>query len=439
MNSIAVCPREDQLDTTNRNTSYVREENMRKIELIDTVNQQNNFTWVAGRTTFLSSTCSEAQAYRTGEIPTCRADRIQSTEANKARREFLNSLETKRMDRSYIPSTLEVFSTDAKDQGECDSCAAFAVTAALETCQQKAVLNPTFMFAPPRGLSTQNLLDCAFGGLGINGCDGGQSFRYLEWMRNGTLDTERDYPYIDSGIRYEGMNNDYRVCYQSSGEPAAVVEEAYSSWDDHTDRDLENILLDGHAIITTMEAQEDFFFYKSGVYQSSQCQDWNLGPGRELQWETRSGLRSLRHTVVIIGFGEEQGRKYWKVKNSWGENWGSSGFFKIIRNGSAHCGLGAYFSVALCKKCGPRDECKARGLGLPQPSSRPPPSLPDEGIGGSGMTLHLSSALGGVGFSTCSTCLGLSACPRLQSCRRRGKCCRVLGGSGNRLYCPATC
>ena len=438
MITAAVCPREDQLDRTNKNTSYVREENMRKVEMIDTLNKENNFTWVAGRTTFLSSTCSEAQAYRTGEIPPCRADMRQSPEANKARTEFLASLESNRIEREYLPSTMEVFSTDAKDQGECNSCAAFAVTAALETCEQKVINFPAFMTDPPRGLSTQNLLDCAFGGPGLHGCDGGQSFRYLQWMKNGTLDKERQYPYIDSGIRFEGMSNDYRVCYQTVTEPVAVVEEGYSSWDDHTERDLENILLDGNAIITTMEAQEDFLFYKSGVYQSSQCQEWSLGPGREIQWEASSGLRPLRHTVVIMGFGEEQGKKYWKVKNSWGENWGSSGFFKMIRNGSAHCGLGAYFSVALCKTCGQGDDCKARGLGLPQPSSRPPPRLPDEGIG-SGITSHLASALGGVGFATCPTCAGLSACPTLQACRREGKCCRVIGGAGNRLYCPSRC
>ena len=59
------------------------------------------------------------------------------------------------------------------------------------------------------------------------------------------------------------MSNDYWVCYQSGTEPVAVLKDGYSSWDHHTERDLENILLDGHAIITTMQAQEVFLFYKS--------------------------------------------------------------------------------------------------------------------------------------------------------------------------------
>jgi hypothetical protein len=40
----------------------------------------------------------------------------------------------------------------------------------------------------------------------------------------------------------------------------------------------------------------------------------------------------VNHAVLITGFGEMPlGQKYWKVKNSWGDNWGDKGYFKIER------------------------------------------------------------------------------------------------------------
>ena len=46
-----------------------------------------------------------------------------------------------------------------------------------------------------------------------------------------------------------------------------------------------------------------------------------------LQWE------SLSHSCLLIGWGfdEEQQLKYWLVRNSYGEQWGEQGNFKVRR------------------------------------------------------------------------------------------------------------
>lgn len=65
---------------------------------------------------------------------------------------------------------------------------------------------------------------------------------------------------------------------------------------------------------------EDFLTYKSGVYHHT------------------SGRALGGHAIKVVGWGVEDGVAYWKVANSWNEDWGDNGFFKIKR-GNNECGI----------------------------------------------------------------------------------------------------
>lgn len=59
---------------------------------------------------------------------------------------------------------------------------------------------------------------------------------------------------------------------------------------------------------------QDFLAYKSGVYKSKLTSPMLGG-----------------HAIKIMGYGTEAGEDYWLVANSWNEDWGDHGYFKIAR------------------------------------------------------------------------------------------------------------
>ena len=66
-----------------------------------------------------------------------------------------------------------------------------------------------------------------------------------------------------------------------------------------------------------------FLSYRDGIYRA----------------QKDCALKStVKHSLLIVGFGKDQGSEYWIVQNSWGQSWGDKGFGKIAR-GPNTCGI----------------------------------------------------------------------------------------------------
>merc|ERR1712080_499353 len=83
---------------------------------------------------------------------------------------------------------------------------------------------------------------------------------------------------------------------------------------------IEQDLVTNGPMYVSFTVYADFPTYKSGVYTH------------------KSGSALGGHAVAIYGFGTEDGTDYWLVKNSWNEQWGDKGFFKI-KKGTNECGI----------------------------------------------------------------------------------------------------
>lgn len=175
--------------------------------------------------------------------------------------------------------------TAIRNQAQCGSCWAFAMTACIE------IVN-----GGKYDLSEQQLVSCC---TSSSGCNGGYISSTADWVKsNGGIVTESVYPYTSGG----GTTG---TCKSVSGNKYSI--NGYSSCS--SDSAIKSALDKGYAVNTGMKVYDDFRYYKSGVYK----------------YTTGSYLGG--HAVVIVGY--DDGNSCWIIKNSWGTGWGESGYFRM--------------------------------------------------------------------------------------------------------------
>jgi cathepsin B len=201
-------------------------------------------------------------------------------------------------------------------------------------------------------LSAEDLLSCCpsgfFGGCG-SGCNGGYPSAAWDYFKKTGLVSGGDYNSDEGCYPYSIPSCDHHIegsdnpCGPTVSTPSckkSCINGLNWSQDKHYaassysvpsgEQSVMQEIYENGPVEAAFTVYEDFPTYKSGVYQH----------------HTGSGLGG--HAIKIMGWGVENGVKYWLVANSWNTHWGDKGTFKILR-GTNHCGIESQAVAGIAK------------------------------------------------------------------------------------------
>jgi len=204
-----------------------------------------------------------------------------------------------------------------KDQGQCGSCWAFS---AVETIESSVFLSTGKLPI----LSEQQVVSCD---KVDGGCNGGWPHEAYKYVEQDKLESEVNYPYVS------GTSGATGTCkYNSQYATQAIKGFSYAipSCENDPDCTKQDETTMANAIAQTGPASiclnaNAFSFYDSGILTADTCGD--------------SSYYYLNHCIQMVGFDlTDSTNQYWIARNSWGANWGESGYLRM-EFGTNTCGL----------------------------------------------------------------------------------------------------
>jgi len=194
--------------------------------------------------------------------------------------------------------------TAVKNQAQCGSCWAFSATENIESVWMIAKGITSSSMKP---LAPQQIVDCDKSDGGCNGGNPPTAFNYI--VKAGGQEPESAYPY---------KAKDQSCSFVKSAVYATISGYKYIT-KSRDETALKTAVATVSPISICVNAQP-WQSYSSGIMTARQCSN------------------SLDHCVQITGYDTSASTPYWVVRNSWGSNWGESGYIRL-EYGKNTCGL----------------------------------------------------------------------------------------------------
>jgi len=164
------------------------------------------------------------------------------------------------------------------------------------------------------------------------GCDGGDSYAAFRWMKFNEITDETCSIYQAIGHTNGQECSAMEFCRNCAPGEACTVPPQYRVY--HVDE---------YGSVIGEEAMLQEVFQRGPIACGIDATPLHEYTGGILCDTT--GSTKTDHLVSVVGWGEEDGQKYWLVRNSWGNYWGENGFFRICR-GVNNLGLEQFCSWA---------------------------------------------------------------------------------------------
>lgn len=202
-------------------------------------------------------------------------------------------IENKRfLSYQYLPDSIDYRSqmSPVRDQSSCGGCYSFGSVGAIEG-RLNIIKNYKF------DLSEQQIIDCTIS-YGNNGCNGGIVYNVYDYLMDGNyLSYEYDYPFKAS----TGTCN--------KNVKAHVALYSYKS----VRGKMQEALLRG-PLDMALYVVSSFQLYGSGYYDEHDC---------------KTDPDDMNHEMVAVGYGYNNNRLYYIIRNSWSSSWGMDGYAYI--------------------------------------------------------------------------------------------------------------